>query len=86
VSRVRLTSSVLLPSRRFAPCGRRSKQQRRTPTTLSSLRLAELETLCSLGPSANARIHIVFDKHARKGAGPVSELWATDESKPAEDE
>jgi hypothetical protein len=78
--------SVLTPSRRFVPCGRRSKQRRRTPTTLSLLRLAELESLRGLGPSANARIHIVFDKHARKGAGPVSQLRATDESEPAEDE
>jgi regulator of protease activity HflC (stomatin/prohibitin superfamily) len=41
------------------------------------LRLAELETLRELAQSANARIYIGFDKHARVGAGDGGEVSAS---------
>jgi regulator of protease activity HflC (stomatin/prohibitin superfamily) len=44
------------------------------------LRLVELETLRSLAQSANARIYIGFDKHARTSASPNGEAASDDGS------
>jgi hypothetical protein len=50
------------------------------------LRLTELETLRALATSANARIYIGFDKHARNGEGPSAGLTLDHDSDQAGDE